>query len=95
MSTHAIPTMQRDGATRNEPAPRCRCDPLPLARTGAHAIPERGALPTPGAAAVGVHCFSLAHTALSSHEPSAQSSGDPHEAREPAEGGVRPALDPA
>jgi hypothetical protein len=31
-----------------------------------------------------------------SHEPSAQSSGSgPHEAHEPAEGGVRPALDPA
>eukprot|EP00966_Prymnesium_polylepis_P097686 2262494-Prymnesium_polylepis.1 len=32
----------------------------------------------------------------SSHEPSAQSSGSgPHEAHGPAEGGVRPALDPA
>ena len=31
-----------------------------------------------------------------SHEPSAQSSGSgPHEAHDPAEGGVRPALDPA
>ena len=38
---------------------------------------------------------SRAHRPHSSHEPSAQSSGGPHEAHDPAEGGVRPALEPA